>query len=67
VGFFSASAERRMPRREGEVFRLGTAMSYPLGVSRYGIVPTIQDGSSQSQRARMPIKAALIEEGMPQS
>jgi hypothetical protein len=26
VGFFSASAERRMPRREGEVFLRGTAI-----------------------------------------
>src|SRR3954470_16199324 len=35
LGFFSASAERRMPRREGDVFRFGTAIKL-APESRFG-------------------------------
>jgi len=61
VGFFSASAERRMPRRDGDVFRLGTAISVSSRGGRQGIAG-LQSASAKSEPAGMPIKAALIED-----
>jgi hypothetical protein len=52
-----------MPRRDGDVFRLGTAISVSSRGGRQGIVG-LQSASAQSEPAGMPIKAALIEEGI---
>jgi hypothetical protein len=51
-----------MPRREGDVFRLGTAMSVSSrGVSlRHRSAAQI---AANGKQAGMPIKAGLIEEG----
>jgi hypothetical protein len=56
-----------MPRRDGDVFLLGTAIS----VSSRGIVGGIIRWTRTAQRLKartgMPIKAALIEDGVAQS
>jgi hypothetical protein len=59
VGFAIASAERRMPRREGEVFRLGTA----IVVSSWDVLSGIAAKRGRRRR-RMPVKAGLIEDGV---
>jgi hypothetical protein len=52
-----------MPRLDGDVFRLGTAMSISSRGVGQGIV-ALRPASAKGEPARMPIKAALIEEGI---
>jgi hypothetical protein len=59
----SASAERRMPRRDGEVFLRGTAISGPLGMLLEASSETDRWPGAGTARAEDADKAALIEEG----